>query len=220
MYHYTYKLTHIETKEYYFGSRSCKVHPLLDEYMGSMITWKPDKSKLKKELIRFDFNERYECISHERDLIIEHKNDPLNKNANIPGLGFHTVNLGVFIDENGKAYRAHKDDILVKNGTLRPFWEGRTHSEESKSKMSGSARNRNMSEEAKAVRNQKMSESASGVKKSEEHKKNIALAKVGANNPMYGKKAKQVTCPHCNKTLGVNMASRYHFENCKILKEC
>lgn len=218
MYHYTYKLTHIETKEYYFGSRSCKVHPLLDEYMGSMITWKPDKSKLKKELIRFDFNERYECISHERDLIIEHKNDPLNKNANIPGLGFHTVNLGVFIDENGKAYRAHKDDILVKNGTLRPFWEGRTHSEESKSKMSGSARNRNMSEEAKAVRNQKMSESASGVKKSEEHKKNIALAKVGANNPMYGKKAKQVTCPHCNKTLGVNMASRYHFENCKSLK--
>jgi 5-methylcytosine-specific restriction endonuclease McrA len=110
------------------------------------------------------------------------------------------------------------DKISYSRKEQGNYWNGKTHTPESKSKMSVSAKNRNMSEEAKAARNQKLSESASGVKKSEEHKKNIALAKVGANNPMYGKKAKQVTCPHCNKTLGVNMASRYHFKNCKSLK--
>ncbi len=96
-------------------------------------------------------------------------------------------------------------------------WNGKTHTVESKLKMSESAKNKNMSDGAKSSRNKKMSESALGVKKSKEHRKNIALAKAGTNNPMYGKKAKQVTCPHCNKTLGVNMASRYHFDNCKTL---
>lgn len=95
-------------------------------------------------------------------------------------------------------------------------WKGKKHNVKSKLKMSESAKNKNMSEDAKILRNKKMSESALGVKKSKEHRKNIALAKVGVNNPMYGKKAKQVTCPHCNKTLGVNMAARYHFDNCKL----
>jgi hypothetical protein len=183
MYHYTYKLTLPSTKEYYFGSRSCKVHPLLDKYMGSMITWKPDKTQLKKEILRFDFNNREECIEHERNLIIEHKDNLLNKNANIPGIGFHTVGVGVYIDNNGKAYRAHKNDELVKNGTLKPFWQGRTHTAESKRKMHDAAIGREDSLETKL----KKSKSLTGLKKSKEHRKNISKAQCGKNNNMYGR---------------------------------
>lgn len=183
MYHYTYKLTLPATEEYYFGSRTCIVHPLLDNYMGSMITWKPDKSQLKKEILRSDFNNREECIEHERNLILEHKDDPLNRNANIPGIRFHTVGVGVYIDNNGKAYRAHKDDELVLNGTLKPFWQGRTHTDETKRKMRQAAVGRVDSLETKL----KKSKSLTGLKKSKEHKKNISKAKRGENNSMYGR---------------------------------
>lgn len=98
------------------------------------------------------------------------------------------------------------------------YWEGKTHTSESKIKMSKSAKNKNMSEEAKDIRNKKMSEYWTGRKKSEEQRKNIAKAKMDKNNPMYGKKAKRVTCPHCDKTIAVNMASRYHFDKCKNKK--
>lgn len=40
MYHYVYKIEHIETKKFYIGSRTSKVAPELDSYQGSMITWK------------------------------------------------------------------------------------------------------------------------------------------------------------------------------------
>ena len=56
MYHYVYKLEHIETKEFYVGSRTSKLHPSLDVYLGSMKTWKPDKTKLKKTRIIREIN--------------------------------------------------------------------------------------------------------------------------------------------------------------------
>lgn len=183
MYHYTYKLILPSTGEYYFGSRSCKVHPIKDNYMGSMVTWKPDKSKLVKEIIRSDFDTRTDCIQHERELIIKHKDDVFNKNSHIPGSGFHTVGTGVYIDNNGKAYRAYKNDELVKNGTLRPFWEGRTHTDESKRKMRTAAVGRKDSLETKL----KKSKSLTGVKKSKEHRINISKAQQGKNNNMYGR---------------------------------
>jgi hypothetical protein len=54
----------------------------------------------------------------------------------------------------------------------------------------------------------------------------------GENHPMYGKKhspvsiqkmsnakkgipKQKVKCPHCNKEVAVNMATRWHFDNCK-----
>lgn len=144
-----------------------------------------------------------------------------NRFKNFSSIAYEESKIAHSYNHKGFQHSDETKKVISRKRKLQGNkWNGKKHSIDSKNKMSESAKNRNMSEEAKSTRNQKMSESASGVKKSEEHKKNIALAKVGANNPMYGKKAKQVTCPHCNKTLGVNMASRYHFENCKILKEC
>jgi len=42
----------------------------------------------------------------------------------------------------------------------------------------------------------------------------------GKNNPFYGKKHKQLKCPHCSK-IGANGAmQRWHFNNCKELTKC
>ena len=37
MYYYVYKLVDLETNEFYIGSRSSKVDPNIDNYMGSRL---------------------------------------------------------------------------------------------------------------------------------------------------------------------------------------
>ena len=37
---------------------------------------------------------------------------------------------------------------------------------------------------------------------------------AGTKNPMYGKRQKQITCPHCNITTGANTYARWHGDNC------
>lgn len=194
MYHYTYKLELPETKEYYFGSRTSDVEPIKDiYYLGSMKSWKPDKKKLVKTIIRDDFDSREECVKFERELIINHRDDILNKNAHIPGVGFNTIGLGQYVNENGKVFRVSKDDELVKNGILKPFWIGKTHSDESKKKMSESAKGKNVSE----ITRKKMSESKKGVKFSDEHKKNMSESAKGDNNN-YKRYLLRTGLPHHN----------------------
>lgn len=215
MYHYAYKLEHIETHEYYYGSRSCKMHPSLDGYMGSMKSWRPDKSKLIKTIIKCDFLDRKECIQHERELIIEHRQDSLNRNGHIPGVGFNTNGLGQYVDDNGKIFRVRKDDELVKNGMLKPFWAGRKHSPQSKFKMQESAKHRKVILENEKLRRESISKKMTKRTLTREHCERLSKSKMGSNNPNYGKKLKRVACPYCNKEITINCAHRYHFENCK-----
>lgn len=191
MYHYTYKLELPETGEYYFGSRSCDVEPVKDNYMGSMISWKPDKSKLVKTIIRDDFHNRVDCILHERDLIIGSRGDLLNKNANIPGVGFNTVGLGQYVDSNGKVYRVSKTDELVLSGVLKPFWNGRKHSDESKIKMTNAAIGRKLSEDTR----KKMSDYWVGKPKSDYTKKKMSESAKGENNN-YKRYLERTGLPH------------------------
>jgi hypothetical protein len=192
MYHYVYKLELPETKEYYFGSRTSKVEPINDiYYLGSMKTWKPDKKKLVKFIIKCDFENREDCIKYERELIIEHRFDVLNKNAHIPGVGFKTVGLGQYVDINNKVYRVSKDDELVLNGSLKPFWSGRKHSEESKLKMSESALGKKITDESKL----KMSDFWRGKVKSDETKKKMSESAKGDNNN-YKRYLEKTGLPH------------------------
>ena len=46
----------------------------------------------------------------------------------------------------------------------------------------------------------------------------VTAAKVGKNNPNYGKKAKRVICEHCSKDVANNIYVQYHGNNCKSLK--
>ena len=197
MYHYVYKLELPETKEYYFGSRTSKVEPIKDiYYLGSMKTWKPDKKKLVKIIIKSDFENREDCIRYERELIIEHCFDVLNRNAHIPGVGFKTIGLGQYVDKNNKIYRVSKDDDLVLNGLLKPFWTGKKHSEDSKKKMSDSALGKKISDETK----KKMSEYWKGKPKTDKTKKKMSDSAKGENNN-YVRYLKRTGLPHVNSKL-------------------
>lgn len=192
MYHYTYKLELPETKEYYFGSRTSKVKPTDDVYyMGSMKSWRPDKKKLVKTIIREDFKHREECIEHERELILNHRQDKLNMNGHIPGVGFNTLGLGQYIDENGKIFRVSKNDDLVLNGELKPFWFGKKHNDVSRNKMSESALGKKLTEETKM----KMSNFWKGKSKSDETKKKMSESAKGENNN-YKRYLERTGLPH------------------------
>ncbi|QIR26710.1 NUMOD3 domain-containing DNA-binding protein [Kluyvera genomosp. 3] len=85
---------------------------------------------------------------------------------------------------------------------------GRTHSEETK---------------------QRMREAHLGKDRTEEHKRNISLAKKGVKKNLTdeqraaigdrfrGVSRPRLDCPHCGKSVPDNLAHRYHFENCPSL---
>lgn len=69
-YFYVYKIVHIETNEFYFGSRGCSCNPEEDKkYMGTMKTWKPDKTKLSKIILNEIFKTRDEAMLFEANFI-------------------------------------------------------------------------------------------------------------------------------------------------------
>lgn len=118
MYHYVYRLDHIETGEFYIGSRSSKYHPTMDKYMGSMIVWKPDKSKLIKTIIKNDFDNRENATIYEAKLIDENIDNSLNRNYYIPNKGFHTVGLTTVKDLSGNTFNVSINDPRYLSGEL------------------------------------------------------------------------------------------------------
>jgi hypothetical protein len=216
MYHYVYKLECQKTGDYYFGSRTSKVHPSIDPYLGSMLSWKPNKFDLVKTILQSDFQSRTEATQSEALLIETHIEDSRCKNAHIPNKSFHTTGLGQYKDTKGKVHRTSPTDERVLSGELTPFWSGRVHTKKSKLKMSLSAKSRQTNPETEGSRRKNISTTLSGIKKTDTHRQNISQSKLGSKNPMAGKKQKRVVCDKCKKEVAVNVAKRFHFEKCKI----
>jgi hypothetical protein len=116
MFHYVYKIEHITTGEFYIGSRSSKVHPSLDNYLGSPKTWKPDSTKLIKKILGENFSSRREALKFESDEIkkvIKHK---LNRNYHIPDKGFCTIGRVTVRDKEGRFYSVLVSDPKYLSG--------------------------------------------------------------------------------------------------------
>ena len=118
VYNYVYRLDHIETGEFYIGSRSSKYHPSMDKYMGSMKTWKPNKLKLIKTIIKDDFENRTDAVEYEVKLIIENISNVLNRNYHIPSKGFHTDGTLTVKDKNNNFYKVLLNDERYLSGEL------------------------------------------------------------------------------------------------------
>lgn len=104
--HFVYKLTHESTKEFYIGMHStCDID---DGYMGSMVTWRVDKSKLKKEIISYH-KSREELSLFEAEAILDNYNHPLNRNAVTPLKSLVILGRGSEFGENWK-----KEHIAAK----------------------------------------------------------------------------------------------------------
>lgn len=83
-------------------------------------------------------------------------------------------------------------------------------SEEHKQKLSNSLKGKKRSEETR----RKLSDVNKGKKLSEEHKQKISESL----SERKGVPQKKVICPYCLKEGGLNNMKRYHFENCKTLR--
>lgn len=230
MYHYVYRLEHTETMEYYIGSRSSKLHPTMDKYMGSMRAWKPDKTKLSKSILEMDFSDRDLANEYERMVIIESVADPLNRNKNIPGIGFHTAGMVQVKDNMGKCFLVPVDDESLKNGEVTYYWKDKKHSDEARKKMSESAKIRKIIPENEIIRREKISINSPqrGIPRSEEFKENLSKTRIGENNPYLkymrdnnivhhskGKKYNKMECPHCNRMIAISIIHVAHMNNCK-----
>ena len=222
MNHYTYLITNRTNDMKYIGVRSCDCNPVDDNYWGSSKYLTEAISNdgidnFSKEVLKV-WPTRDEAVAHEIKLHKKHNvgvNDKFYNKAIQKSVGFDTTGMP---------------------GSCG--FQGKTHTKESK---------------------QKMSESKKGIAKTAEHNKKNSLAhrgennpfygqthtaetiekirqaSTGKNNPMYGKKhsdeAKQkvsmankgrkrtkVECPHCKK-LGAGPGMKmYHFDNCKAKK--
>jgi len=228
MNHYVYRLDHMETGGFYIGSRSCNCHPSMDNYMGSMSRWKPDKNKLIKTIIKDDFLDRIEATLYESETIRKYIKNPLNMNFNIPGKDFHSLGMVTVIDSGGKTFQVFKDDEDLLNGVFRPLRKGKKHTEESKKKMSDSAKNRKISKEKENERRKNISKTMKGVPKTKEFCDNMSKTRLGENNPYLrylksnnrdhpgkGKKYEKMECPHCKRMIAKSIIKVKHLDNCK-----
>lgn len=225
MYHYVYQITHIETGSFYIGSRSSKIHPTLDSYMGSMTVWKPDKSKLAKSILKMDFLTRKEAYEYEIELIELNIKNPMNENYHIPHKGFSSygktnqknskgeiffvsvddprIESGEFVGLRKSVKHTEESIIKMKNslpdihGENNPFFD-KKHSNKSKEKMSESAKNRKITDEVEKSRREKISKNLKGIPKSKEFCENMSQTRKGGNNP-YSKYLRDNNIEHHSK---------------------
>lgn len=136
MHHYVYKVTLPETGEFYIGSRSSKDLPEKDSYRGSMSVWRVDKTKLIKEIIKSDFQDRFSAMQFEAKMIKENIHDFLNRNYRIPSAKMNTYKKVIVKDSFGNVSSVEKTDSRYISGELVSVNRGRVFTEEHKKKIS------------------------------------------------------------------------------------
>ena len=254
MFYYVYRMVHPDTGEFYIGRRSSKVSADLDlKYRGSSLHWYRQLSKdiIKNILIKeilYDNIADEDCLAQiEIDEILKNINNPLCKNAHIPGIGFYSKPGYKLSDEacknistgkTGKPHHLHTAEEKLKiSASLKKYFSIKENLERHSLVRKGKPSNNKgipMSEEQK----EKLR-----VPKSDDAKKNMcgpringrhakqkiecpSCHKQGAPHVMYryhfdncGKDHSEeiIECPHCHKTGGKLNMKRWHFKNCKML---
>jgi hypothetical protein len=179
-FHYLYKITHTPSGKYYHGRHSFK--SLDNKYLGSgrWVTSIIDKSTLQKEILQI-FETQEELIEAETAIIRENWDDPLQMNWNDSGVGWSSATNPSKINHPWKG-RSHSEETKQKvsetkkqqyaSGEVIHPWKGRSHSEESKEKQRQKMRGRKLTPEHK----QKIGESGKGRKQTEAQKESARTA--------------------------------------------
>jgi hypothetical protein len=218
---YLYLKTHNQTGLKYLGKTVQDPHT----YEGSGIHWKQHIKKHGNDvttevLFQTEDKDEFKGVAldySEKWNIVESK-DFANM---IPeeGQGGNT-NEGRKFSEEHK--RKMSEAMRGKyEGENHPLY-GKTHSEESKKKISDANKGeknpmygKKLSEETK----KKLSEAMRGKYEGENHpnygKKLSEETKRKMSDAQKGKPKPKITCPHCGKEGGSSNMKRYHFENCK-----
>ena len=203
MKHYLYKITNIETGEYYLGVRSHK-NPEKDSYMGSSSVWnkefiKSNKHLLSKEILDSSFETRESANLAEVDLLKSHESDNLCINCLFDKIPSH---LGRKQSEEWVAKR-------IKSGENASFY-GHHHTDESKKKISESLKGRPTSD----LQKETASKTHKGKTVSEETRKK--QSDIAKEQLASGKRKKRYT-PIVVKDLELNITE--FFEGVKVFSD-
>ena len=195
MNHYTYLLQSKENDMMYIGVRSCECSPEVDNYWGSSKHLPKNVSEVCDKFILGTFDTRQDAVADEirrhniNDVVIS---DVFWNKAKQTSVGFDTTNR----------IRPEGERVSIKlRQTLNNSFQGKTHSDEYKSRLS---------EEFKGEGNPFY-----GKKHSEASRKSMSISRTGEGNHMYGRKLEVVECPHCNTKGAGGSMKRWHFDNCK-----
>lgn len=136
-----------------------------------------------------------------------------------------------------KAQTGRQVSEITKN-KMSNSRKGKKHSTETKNKLSENqtgTKNSFYGKKHSAETIEKIKSSNTGKKDSDETRMKKSLSKLGnsnGKNSMLGKRhsqntieamrnaalnRKKIMCPHCRKEVAVNVANRWHFDNCKNL---
>jgi hypothetical protein len=215
---FVYKWIHLPTGKWYIGSRTAKgCHPE-DGYISSSQLIKPlikqNPAEWKREIIKTGSPE--EMIKLETTLLesLDAKSNPMSFNQH-NGDGKFT-RTGVLVSEETRKKQSESIKKVHPNRGKPSPNRGKIASEETR---------------------KKQSESKLGKKRkpfTEQTRDKIRQAKLGSNNPSYGKtpseetreklrqanqgKKETFTCPHCGKVGSGGSMTRWHFDNCKEKK--
>lgn len=141
-FNYNYKITNIETNEFYVGVRSCDCEIKLDPYMGSSSIWtklyiKEHKKILKKEIVAV-YETRKEANKGEVELLKQYENDPLCINC------YFDYTPDLTGTKQTPEWIEKRKMFGEKNGMF-----GKHHTEETKQRISEKLKGRVVSEEAR-----------------------------------------------------------------------
>lgn len=215
---FVYKWIHLPTGKWYIGSRTAKgCHPA-DGYISSSQLIKPlikqNPTEWKREIIKTGSPE--EMIKLETTLLesLDAKHNPMSFNQHNGDGKFTRTGVKVSEDTRKKQSESIKK-VHPNRGKPSPN-RGKVASEDIRKKQS----------EAKLGKKRKPF--------TEQTRDKIRQAKLGSNNPSYGKtpseetreklrqanqgKKETFTCPHCGKVGGGGSMTRWHFDNCKEKK--
>lgn len=225
MYHYTYKITHINGW-YYVGRHSTK--NLDDNYMGSgkWVSSIKDKNTLNKEILE-QFNTFEELLQAEQILIENNIDNLYCMNFVNSSRGFGTGKYNIIHSPGVK----EKLGPILSTNSWKKTKEGREHSSKwskiiQKELVKRGAHNfQNSLLRTKIValtvarlKTDKNPNNLPHVKKlaSDRHKKLMEEGKHQLQRPEVIAKHKHKTlCPHCSRMIQTTTIHRFHMDNCK-----
>jgi len=199
--HYIYRIEEQCTGEFYWGVRSCICTPIDDPYMGSMITWRPNKCNLIKTDI-IEYPNRSEADKAEMikiDYYCDKDKFPLNRNYH-NGKSFRCRNMPITCETREKYIHAANNRSVSHVLNLKKAAAKRT----SYAKMTQETKD-------------KISKSLVGRRRTNEEKLNISIGKKGKCKSMpqsLEEKQKRVST---RKNNGMPWMPIEHYEKLSIL---
>lgn len=211
MIHYLYMIVHTNGR-YYVGRHSTK--NLNDGYMGSG-KWPLsiiNKTELTKKILSYHYSPN-ELIAAEKTLLSEHIGKPLCMNFNNNPTGFASGDLNPAKSEKEKLRKSKR------KGELNSMF-GKTHTDESKHKMSISRKGK--STWNKGLTNVKTSDKGQtawnkGIRTGYKSFTGKSHTKESVEKMKLGHSTRtKIECPYCGRIIDKPNYTRYHGEKCKF----